>query len=77
MQDGDVQPHVWSSWRCQWNKEGDAVLAKAQVGIALALALFKRGLGNLTRIARAVRIVIKQCDFHNLHHTPCGMWMMK
>ena len=32
LQDGDVQPDVWSAWRCQWNKKGDAVLAKTQVG---------------------------------------------
>ena len=28
MQDGNVQPDLWSAWRWQWNKKSDALLAK-------------------------------------------------
>ena len=39
VQDGDVQPDVWSAWRCQWNKKGDTLLAKTQVEIAFAIVI--------------------------------------
>ena len=39
VQDGDVQPDVWSAWRCQWNKKGDTLLAKTQVGISLSIVI--------------------------------------